>query len=162
MKRRLLTITLIGIIATVSVVKAQTYDPLAVQRINDLITKNGLVATPDAPETWNFAKWNYEVPKQIIEINLEHTNLTGAVSFEGLSTLQRLTCYHSNYLTELDVTDCTELIWLSCYDNLLSEIDLSNCSELRWLFCDYNYLTELDVTNYNICTVDTTAFLSSI
>ena len=123
---------------------AQTYDPLAVQRINDLIENNGLDATPDAPETWTFAIWNNEEPKQIRDLHLDNRNLTGAVSFEGLSTLELLFIFE-NFLTELNVSNCINLEMLRCYANNLTALDLSNCTELFSLNCCKNQLINLNL-----------------
>ena len=145
---------------------AQTYDPLAVQRINDLIANNGLQATPDAPETWTFAEWNDENPKKIINLGFGVGFLKGDASFAGLTTLQMLSCDFS-YLTKLDLTNCLELQELFCMDNYLTEIifnskqlqrigcsknklsklDIADCDKLYELDCYKNNLTELDVRN---------------
>ena len=165
---QILMIAFIGVV-TVSTAKAQIYDPLAVQRINDLIVNNGLQATPNAPETWEFAEWNDENPKKVINLNLGAKYMKGDASFVGLTTLQRLSCSF-NYLTKLDITNCPQLKILSCMDNYLTEIiltnyeqleiiifsknklsefDLTNCDKLYRLECYGNNLTELDVTGLN-------------
>jgi len=123
------------------------HDHLAIQRINDLIANNGLDATPNAPETWDFAVWNNETPKKIIELNLGFKNLTGAANFNGLNTLQKLYC-PGNRLTGLDASDCINLQDLSCGINKLTELDISNCTQLQELWCWSNNLTELDVSNF--------------
>ena len=93
MKTQLLILifALMGVMTSKSA-QAQTYDPLAVQRINDLIANNGLQATPNAPETWGFAHWNNETPKKIVGINLSFKNMIGDASFEGLTNLWSLSC----------------------------------------------------------------------
>jgi hypothetical protein len=53
----------------------------------------------------------------------------------------------NNKLTELDLTNCTELIGLNCFGNKLTELDLTNCEKLGELHCHSNELTELDLTN---------------
>lgn len=142
-----LFIAVIGAV-TMNTAKAQTYDPLAVQRINDLIANNGLKATPDAPETWTFATWNDEIPKQLtkLELIIEFGYMSGTASFAGLTALQTLYCQWG-YLTKLDVTNCTQLQMLTCGDNRLTEIDLTNCDQLLSLNCQANLLTKLEVTN---------------
>ena len=142
---QILIIAFIGVV-TVNTAKAQTYDPLAVQRINDLIANNGLQATPNAPETWAFAEWNNENPKKIINLNLGDKYMEGSASFAGLTTLQTLNC-NWGYLTKLDVTNCTQLKTLQCRDNRLTTIDITNCKQLQRIECYQNHLTKLDVTN---------------
>jgi len=73
MKTPLITKTLlfsafINLFAAMTAAKSQTYDPLAVQRISDLIFNNGLNATPYAPASWDFAVWDNNETKQIIEL----------------------------------------------------------------------------------------------
>jgi len=156
---------IIGVTA-VNTAQAQTYDPYAVQAINNLIANNGLKATPNAPETWWFAFWNDETPKQIIELYLG-LKLAGNAVLVGLTTLQFLDCSDNNNLTELDVSNCTQLQKLYCYNNkltkltltnctalqdiqatnnCLAKLDVSNCTDLQILVCNNNNLTELDVT----------------
>ena len=50
-----------------------------------------------------------------------------------------------NDLTQLDVTNCTELDYLQCDKNRLTSLDLSNCP-VRTVWCDNNNLTSLDVS----------------
>ena len=128
--------------------QAQTYDPVAVQRINALIANNGLAATPDAPETWSFATWNNATPRQLTRLELYSRNLTGAASFAGLTALTYLNCFDNN-LTELDVSNCIALRILGCSNNNLTELDVSNCiATLQELSCNHNSLTKLDVSNF--------------
>ncbi|MCL2073560.1 MAG: hypothetical protein FWH18_06555 [Marinilabiliaceae bacterium] len=108
---------------------AQTYDPLAVQRINDLIDNNGLNATKNAPETWIWARWNNETPKQLTMLFLHSQNLTGTAVFEGLNTLEVLGLVINN-ISELNLINCSALRDLNCGSNYLFGIDLSNLSSL--------------------------------
>jgi len=151
--------------------QAQTYDPYAVQVINNLIANNGLTATPDAPETWTFATWNDENPKQLIEldfISITYIFLHGDASFAGLTTLQKLLisdsrislldltnctqlqkldCYACVNLTKLDLTNCTQLEYLKCYECELTQLSVTNCIQLKSIDCTDNHLTELNVAN---------------
>ncbi len=51
-----------------------------------------------------------------------------------------------NMLTELDVTNCAELVYFTCDNNLLTELDLSTLAELHMLTCGNNQLTSLDIS----------------
>jgi len=147
---------------------AQTYDPYAVQVINNLIKNNGLNAIPNAPETWTFATWNNETPKKVLKLEITHSGLTGTASFAGIKTLQTLYIWFNN-LTGLDLTNCIELKELACDHNVqLENIILKNCINLQNLYyagcnlpkldltpfvklqkldCSYNKITKLDITN---------------
>ena len=147
-------------------VKAQIYDPAAVAVINNLIANNSLVATPNAPETWYFATWNDEIPRQLTQLHLDYKNMSGAASFAGLTALQELDCSYNrfveldvsqcnglqllystnNSLVVLDVSQCTGLKELNCRFNNLTKLDLSQCTGLQWLYCDNNELTELYIS----------------
>ena len=120
------------------------------QIINNLIANNGLQATPDAPETWEFATWNNENPKQIIELKFTSKEMYGNASFVGLVTLQKLYCNRLNDMTgilnEIDVTNCTQLQILDCNSmGPLYKLNLTNCTQLQSLNCYQCHLTELDL-----------------
>jgi len=142
MKKLIFMICLLPILA-----QAQTYDPLAVERINSLITNNGLQATPNAPETWwNFAGWDNSNPKQLTVLKVNNNGLTGYASFAGLTELIILYCYDNN-LTGLDITNCKKLIDLDCSENLLTELDVSTNIGLGEINCRLNNISVLDVSN---------------
>jgi len=129
---------------------AQTYDPYAVQVINNLIKNNGLNATPNAPETWGkFTRWNDSIPKQLIVafFNDVLPPIHGDISFEGLTTLQRLDVKGSEKPTKLKVSGCTGLLLLNCNATSLTELNITNCTSLEILYCSQNSLTELDLKN---------------
>ena len=50
-------------------------------------------------------------------------------------------------LTELDLSNNTQLVLLYCYGNQLTELDLSENTKLTYLSCDGNPLTKLDLSN---------------
>jgi len=136
--------------------QAQTYDPLAVQRINDLITNNGLWTYHNEPGRWQWmglTTWNNETPKQIVELRLAYNPsrnpfaiMTGASSFAGLTTLKKLNL-DDNWLAEIDVTNCAQLQILSCMnDRKLKKLDLAGCIELQSLNCRGGALFNLDLT----------------
>jgi len=146
MKKTLLILSFAFIgVAVMHSAKAQTYDPYAVQIINNLIANNGLEATPNVPEIWSFATWNDETPKQITSLSMSSMGLIGAASFAGLKTLKSLWIMDGS-LTELDLRNCTELIQLYCINNDLTKLDLKSCPHLTHLYCSNNCLTELDMT----------------
>jgi len=145
--KKILTIIIFALTGTAThTATAQTYDPYAVQVINNLIANNGLQATPDAPETWLFTAWNDETPKQITLLLLSETKLTGNVLCSGLTKLQKLWVEKTS-ITKLNVSGCSQLEKLTCTNNKLTELNLTGCFELKELYCDDNYFTQLDVSN---------------
>ncbi|MCL2074672.1 MAG: T9SS type A sorting domain-containing protein [Marinilabiliaceae bacterium] len=130
----------------------ETYDPLAVQRINDLIANNGLDATPDEPWTWSsFAYWNDETPKQLTNFLFSsYSGLYGIPTFEGLTSLKSINCWY-NDIYGLDLTNCTELTSIQCsvnllYFNQIGGLYLSSNTKLKEMDCSQNFLTKLDLT----------------
>jgi len=127
MNRNLLILIFAFIIGATAMhtAQAQTYDPHAVEVINNLIANNGLEATPDAPETWEFAAWNDETPKQLSDLIIygNSVNLIGSASFADLTSLFQVVC-SSNNLTEIDATNCTSLFLLYCQENNLTKVVL--------------------------------------
>jgi len=130
---------------------AQTYDPYAVQVINNLIANGNICAVPDTPETWEFAKWNDETPKQLIDLRFgwyaPHGPLRGDVSLSGLTTLKSLDCW-DNSVAQLDVSNCTQLQNLYCFVNIgLNKLDVKGCINLQTLKCFSCSLTKLDLSD---------------
>ncbi|MDH6355687.1 hypothetical protein M2132_002033 [Dysgonomonas sp. PH5-45] len=56
-------------------------------------------------------------------------------------------------ITSIDVSNLTELFFLSVYGNLLTSLDVSKNLKLEELNCSNNQLTELDITNNTELTV---------
>lgn len=97
------------------------------------------------------------------------------INLSGNSTIKGLEC-SENGITELDVSNLTELIFLDCTNNKLtslnvsknrnlellvvsqnklSEIDISNNTNLEGLYCSYNKLTSLNLSkNLKLTTID--------
>lgn len=50
-------------------------------------------------------------------------------------------------LTELDLSNNTDLVVLYCNNNKLKDLDLSNNTKLKWFNLDDNILTDLDLSN---------------
>ncbi len=88
---------------------------------------------------------------EILQVNSIQLSATGCSSFKGIeffTSLNRLEC-DGNNLTELDVSNNTELIELRCGSNKISELNVSNCKKLEILVCRDNQISELD-TSQNI------------
>jgi Leucine-rich repeat (LRR) protein len=145
-----LFIAFIGI-TIINSAKAQTYDPYAVQVINNLIANNGLFATPDAPETWDFATWNNEIPKKLIKMVFfygpPYGPLYGDVSLLGLETLKELELCEPQ-IGRLDLTNCAQLKTLEIHTGIcLHKIDATGCTQLESLICRISNLKELDIAD---------------
>lgn len=80
-----------------------------------------------------------------IYVDVSSREISSLKGIEYLTKMVRLWCYKNN-LTELDLTQNTELAELLCYSNKLAKLDISNCTKLIELDCNANPLTELDLS----------------
>ena len=71
-------------------------------------------------------------------------NLTD-IDVSNNTQLKNLYC-SSNLLTTLDVSRCTQLDDLDCSNNNLTTLDVSGCTQLTMLHCSENRLSSLDVS----------------
>ena len=78
-------------------------------------------------------------------IDVEKKNIHSLKGIEFFPNLKKLYC-SENQLTELDVSNNTELVYLQCGENQLTELDVSQNTKLKNLHCYRNQLTELDVS----------------
>ena len=70
--------------------------------------------------------------------SLRNLNISGWTQLKKLSYVPQL--------QELDVSGCTNLTQLGCFDNLLIRLNARGCTSLSVLWCYNNQLTELDVS----------------
>ncbi len=82
----------------------------------------------------------------ISNISVYGFSISSLKGIEYFTGLESLSCYN-NPLTELDVSNNTELMYLYCNNNQLTELDVSNNTALDILGCTNNRLTELDLSN---------------
>ncbi|MBR4435030.1 MAG: leucine-rich repeat domain-containing protein [Clostridia bacterium] len=124
------------------------------EQTDDADVKNGEKLSenydPADPKTWGEGCFEWidvdgKLSVEMIEIG-EH-GLSGKLDVSGCTALERLDCYE-NRLTELNVSGCTALEFLDCYENRLTELNVSGCTALEFLDCAYNSLTELDVSGF--------------
>jgi Leucine-rich repeat (LRR) protein len=69
------------------------------------------------------------------------------------TSLYRLICCCNVQLLSLDVSDCTNLMYLQAQANKLTSLDVSRLTKLIELNCSQNELTSLDVSNNTELTV---------
>ena len=122
------------------------------EQTDDADVKNGEKLSenydPADPKTWGEGCFEWidvdgKLSVEMIEIG-EH-GLSGKLDVSGCTALERLDCYE-NRLTELNVSGCTALEFLDCAYNSLNELDVSGFTALRTLSCHDNSLTELDAS----------------
>lgn len=77
--------------------------------------------------------------------NRQIKDVTGLEAFVNITGLW----LDDNELTNLNLSQNTALIYLSCYNNQLESLDLSNNTLLQMLSCDKNKLIHLDVSKNN-------------
>ncbi len=75
--------------------------------------------------------------------NMSISDLTG---IEAFTTLSQLKCYN-NSLTNLDVSNNTNLTWLEANYNNIASIDVSNNVQLNYFHIAENNLSSIDISN---------------
>lgn len=84
---------------------------------------------------------------QLLGYNI--SDLTGIQDFSDLAVLD----FTFNQLTEIDLSQNTELIELYCNGNQLTSLDVSHNLDLAYLWCEWNQLTELNLSENKHLTV---------
>lgn len=78
-------------------------------------------------------------------LDLDNNHISDASLLKNLPSLRILKIYNNN-LTELDLSDCSNLEQLWCHHNQLTSLDVSGCTELNRLNCSSNLLSYIDLT----------------
>jgi len=60
--------------------------------------------------------------KEITELDISNKNLKGPLKLKGFANLEKLDC-SNNQLTNLDLSDCPDLIELDCSNNEFSNLE---------------------------------------
>lgn len=81
----------------------------------------------------------------LTQLNMSDNQLEN-VSFEGTTTALRNVWLRNNKLTELDVTNQPNLVWLYATNNLLREIDMTGNPNLTTLELSKNLLETIDLS----------------
>ncbi len=96
---------------------------------------------------------SYEEAETIETLEIQTSDIESISGIEYMPNLKTLICSGSEtttraaggpgQLTELDVTNNTELVYLDCSDNQISSLDVSNNPELETLICTGNPMSEV-------------------
>jgi uncharacterized repeat protein (TIGR02543 family) len=130
-------------------ISAYSTEDMAV--INQIISENGLNATPSAVAKWDFVTWEDSAGgKRITELSFIPNYLTfgrinGILDISGLTSLRSLSC-EGNKLTGLNALGLTSLEYLHCSRNELTDFNVSGLTSLEQFNCESNKLTSIDVT----------------
>ena len=104
---------------------------------------------PADPITWAGVTWSDGAEKHITNIAFGDGGATGGLAgtldVSGCTALENISCYN-NALTSLDVSGCTSLMNITCGDNVLTSLNVSECTALIGINCTNNALTSLDVS----------------
>ena len=80
-----------------------------------------------------------------LKIDLRQNNLIGTIDVSGCTALTELLCW-DNQLTNLNVSGCTALTKLWCAATRLTSLNVSGCTALIELYCQNNQLTDLNIS----------------
>lgn len=78
-------------------------------------------------------------------INFNSCNVS-YVDFSAFTKLEYVECWANPWQGSLDLSKCTELVWLRCEEMGISELNISNCTKLETLYAYSNNLTNLDLS----------------
>lgn len=89
---------------------------------------------------------------ELIGCELTTLDLSENTELKYLDCSSRLAM--KNYLTELNVSACNDLEYLSCIENQITNLNLASNTNLLSLHCGYNMISSLDVSqNINLTTL---------
>lgn len=86
--------------------------------------------------SWFGVKWNSEIPKRVIELDVSNCGLT-SLNVTSLTKLERLLCMN-NQLTSINLVGLVKLRDFSCMTNQISTVDLSGLTSIQTLNCANN------------------------
>ncbi len=82
----------------------------------------------------------------VTALNIPNQNISDLTGIEDFIALEYLSC-GDNQITNLDLSNNTNLNNLSCFNNQIINLDVSNSPNLEYLICYNNQLTNLNVSN---------------
>ena len=88
----------------------------------------------------------------VTTLNLHSMGIADLSGVETFTNLTSLDCASNDLTGTLDLSSCTQLVYIDCSFNRLTALDVSNCTKLDTLYCQANQLTELDVSNNTLLT----------
>ena len=109
--------------------------------------KNGEKCTDDYdPEDPNWRPGGSWEDGRLVELYIDGLDLVGELDLSGCTALEDVRCY-DNRIEGLDFSGCYSLDDIMCWDNLITCVDLSGCSVLDSFSGEHNLLTELDFSD---------------
>lgn len=114
--------------------------------------KNGTKLSPDydpeAPATWSGVEWRYVSGVLYLrKIAAYNKNLYGSLDVSGCVWLESLVCGTNGGITEINVTGCSSLSFLSCSQCAITVLALTGCSSIESIYVSNNPLTSLDAAD---------------
>ncbi len=113
------------------------------QRDNELMLETVGWDIEDS-STWVGIKWNTD--GNVVDIDLSYLNLGGWFNANNFPKLQNLNL-DGNAISMLVVSECTELVTLSCIANSIGSLYVEECNNLQTLNCAFNNISSLDVSD---------------
>ena len=109
-------------------------------------SKTSSYYAPESPGTWGGVTWTtVGGVKHIGEYDRSSRKLVGSLDLSGCTAMTSLFCYDCN-LASVDVSGCTALMYLAVNENPLTSLDVSGCTALAELRCHASALTSLDLS----------------
>lgn len=83
----------------------------------------------------------------VTKLNVDSSNITSLEGIEYFINLRELYCSNNIQLTQLNLSNLTQLTILYCSNNQITELDVSNLTQLEYINCNYNQINQLDIRN---------------
>ena len=77
---------------------------------------------------------------------LQGMNISDLTGIEYFTGLLYFNCANNEKISAIDLSNCANLLYLSCSSNSISELDVSALKDLVFLNCENNSISELDVS----------------
>lgn len=114
--------------------------------IPDANFKNALLNYNPVIDTNEDGEIQFSEAEAVSVLNISFENINDLSGVEAFVNIYRLNC-QVNFLTQLDISQNTELLYLNVGANSLSTLDLSNNLQLISLDCSDNQFTSFDISN---------------
>ena len=114
--------------------------------IPDANFKNALLNHNPVIDTNGDGEIQVSEAEAVLVLDLSYGNISDLTGVEAFINIYRLSCF-VNFLTQLDISENTELLYLDVGVNSLSTLDLTNNLQLIDLDCSDNQLTSIDISN---------------
>src|SRR5690606_14515033 len=114
--------------------------------IPDVNFKNALINHIPAIDANNDGEIQTSEAQAVSQIVVYNSGISDMTGIEAFINLQQLSCPY-NQITNIDVSNNTNLTHLQVFNNQLTSLDISNNTNLTLLNCSFNQISNLNLSN---------------